>query len=384
LVPGDSDLQSAARRLQTGDVVRDRFRGCMLGGAVGDALGAPVEFITRAEILRRFGSDGIGSYVPAYGRIGAITDDTQMALFTAEGLLRGWVQSCQEGTTDYVVTTAHAYLAWLRTQQNRPNSTPSEGAGHGWLYGHPELHSCRAPGNTCLSALGAMATPGEPAANRSKGCGGVMRMAPVGLFDSALARQFSPEQSFRLGTDLAALTHGHPTGALTAGVLAVLILRLTDGATLDEALALAKGVLGEYPDHDETLQAIERAGALSDAALPHHEAIARLGQGWVAEEALAISIYCALVGRDFREGVILAVNHDGDSDSTGAITGNLLGARDGVGAIPDGWLEALELRSVITEIADDLHDCRNWAAGEPELARAEGKSSRRKYSFQGP
>ena len=98
--------------------------------------------------------------------------------------------------------------------------------------------------------------------------------------------------------------------------------------------------------------------------MPHEEAIARLGQGWIAEEALAISIYCALVARNFKHGVILAVNHDGDSDSTGAIVGNLLGAMHGVKTIPAEWLEPLELRDVITELAEDLYAFKDWAIGE--------------------
>ena len=81
-------------------------------------------------------------------------------------------------------------------------------------------------------------------------------------------------------------------------------------------------------------------------------------------QALAISVYCALVARDFRHGVILAVNHDGDSDSTGAIAGNLLGTVHGVGAIPAAWLEPLELRDVIAELAEDLYSFRNWEIGE--------------------
>jgi len=81
-----------------------------------------------------------------------------------------------------------------------------------------------------------------------------------------------------------------------------------------------------------------------------------LGKGWVAEEALAIGAYCALVATDFVSGVVLAVNHDGDSDSTGSICGNLLGTALGAAAIPAELLEPLEGRSVIEQVADDLFD----------------------------
>lgn len=345
--------------------VLGRFRGCLLGGAVGDALGAPVEFMARNEILARFGPQGITGYAPAYGGLGTITDDTQMTLFTAEGLIRGWVRSCFKGITTYSGVTAHAYLRWLQTQSERPTCDIDFGTNEtGWLFQQPQLHSRRAPGNTCLAALKAMKSLGVPASNTSKGCGGVMRMAPVGLFAWRLRDRELPQEAFRLATELAALTHGHPTGALTGGVLAVLVMALTDGASLLEALATAKACLRAEPDHEETLHAIELAEELATSGLPQEEAIARLGQGWIAEEALAISIYCALVARNFRHGVILAVNHDGDSDSTGSITGNLLGAMLGVKSIPDKWLEPLELRDVITELADDLYAFRDWDIGE--------------------
>lgn len=349
---------------QTQHEVQARFRGCLLGGAVGDALGAPVEFLTKAHVQRRFGPAGITTYAPAYGGLGTITDDTQMTLFTAEGLIRGWVRGCLQGVTSYPAATATAYQRWLTTQDGRTHhDTLVSGSEAGWLIQQPQLHSLRAPGNTCLSALRAAreGNPG-PANNGSKGCGGVMRVAPVGLFswrtDTSIA------DAFRLGVEIAALTHGHPTGTLTAGVLAVLIMGLADGASLSETLAVARTLLRMQPGHAETLDAIEVAEALAAAATAPDRAIARLGQGWTAEEALAISLYCALVARDFREGVILAVNHDGDSDSTGAITGNLLGTWFGVDAIPSQWLTPLELRDVIAELADDLYACKDWKLGD--------------------
>ena len=85
-----------------------------------------------------------------------------------------------------------------------------------------------------------------------------MRVAPVGLFAWRLRQQDSPHDAFRLGAELAALTHGHPTGALTGGVLAVLILALTDGASLPEALVASKAILRSEPGHEETLRAIEQ------------------------------------------------------------------------------------------------------------------------------
>jgi ADP-ribosylglycohydrolase len=127
---------------------------------------------------------------------------------------------------------------------------------------------------------------------------------------------------------------------------------------------LAKTLLRQESQHEDTLLAIQLAEEYSKADIPHEVAISKIGLGWIAEEALAISIYCALVARNFRQGIILAVNHDGDSDSTGSITGNLLGTIYGANAIPHEWLEPLELRNVISELAEDLYVFRSWDIGE--------------------
>ena len=109
------------------------------------------------------------------------------------------------------------------------------------------------------------------------------------------------------------------------------------------------------------------------------KAIAALGHGHVAEEALAIAVYCALVAKDFAHGVLLAVNHDGNSGATGAITGNLLGTLLGEAAIPESWLAPLELRSVLAEIAGDLHAFADWDIGSAPAQAALTSRISRKY-----
>jgi len=338
-----------------------RFRGCLLGGAVGDALGAPVEFLSLAEIRERFGPAGIAEFAPAFGLLGAITDDTQMTLFTAEGLLRATVRWEDRGICHVPSVVRLAYLRWLMTQGFSPHPSQTVMAD-GWLSGIPALKSRRAPGRTCVTALESerFGTVEGPL-NQSKGCGGVMRMAPVGLVAN---------DPFRLGCDLAALTHGHPSGFLAAGCLARLIFGLVRGASLTEALAAARAELVTRPDHAEVEQALAAAVAAAASGPQSAEAVERLGAGWVAEEALAIAVYCSLVHQgDFAAGVRLAVNHGGDSDSTGAIAGNILGTLLGVEAIPAGWLASLELRDEITELADDLQagfrDTEEWRRRYP-------------------
>jgi len=343
---------------------QSRFRGCLLGGAVGDALGAPVEFMSRAQIESAFGPGGIREFAPAYGGCGRITDDTQMTLFTADGLIRAWVAS--HHTEWYVHVPSEvkaAYLRWLLTQGFEPRHEPMpREQSLGWLYGHPELHHARAPGNTCLSSLIEMGEGELRADNNSKGCGGVMRVAPVALAAMAGSEFPRTEWASDRAYEIAAITHGHPSGKIAASALALLVILAAKNEDLRVAARpVLFAYLTEYGEEaNETMRAVDLALSLAESDIDRQTAIAQLGEGWVAEEALAMSFYCALVARDFRDGVTLAVNHDGDSDSTGAITGNILGAKWGVEAIPPTWLGQLEIRDVITEIADDLLTHRGW------------------------
>jgi ADP-ribosylglycohydrolase len=324
--------------------LRERFSGCLLGGAVGDALGAPVEFMNLCEIRDRFGIDGIQDFVPAYGRRGSITDDTQMTLFTAEGMIRSAMRILDRGLCATETVTGRAYHRWLITQGERSPVQDSLTEWPGWLFGHEELHKRRAPGNTCLSALRNAPDVDHPAENDSKGCGAVMRMAPVGLMGERLG--WSYEETMRTGSRLGHLTHGHPSGYLSAGAFAVIVQALLRGVSLPEVAQVALDTLRGHEGHLEVSEALHRALALSTSATPSDKAIRTLGAGWVGEEALAIALYCALVASDLRTGVIMAVNIDGDSDSTGAIAGNLLGTMYGIKAIPSRWSEGVELREV--------------------------------------
>ena len=352
-------------RIPSDSRVRTRFHGCLLGGAVGDALGAPVEFLDLDEIVRVYGEAGIRDYAPAYGKLGAITDDTQMTLFTAEAVLSARIASIQQGQEpDFFRSGAAAYARWLMTQENSrlvaPGNTKSS-----WLLQQKRLFSRRAPGATCLSALQNSRGKVARAMNDSKGCGGVMRIAPVGMyFAYCLNGERHPARVlsniFATGCDLAALTHGHPSGCLSAGALAVIISLMLVGNSLTDAIRAAKEELHKHPSHKEALAAIEKAECLAKSRPRERSALRELGKGFVAEEALAMGLYCALGAKDFEDGVILAVNHSGDSDSTGAITGNLLGSSGGVEAIPERWLAPLELRSTIEAIADDLAAFPEW------------------------
>lgn len=345
----------------------DHYEGCLLGGAVGDALGAPVEFFGLHKIRETFGRDGVAGYAEFGDGAGEFTDDTQMTLFTAEGILRAAHRAMIKGIAGAETEAVYrSYLRWLRTQKAErheinDNNDGDSGSGDGenvrdaedgWLVKEGLLYARRAPGNTCLGALesGRMGKPGVRL-NDSKGCGGVMRVAPAGLayFDDG-------EKAFEMGARFAAITHSHPSGYLPAGLFSAVIAGLVRGDSLMDAVERSLNILKKWDGHEETLWAAERAvnWSMSEPAEP--ETLEKLGGGWVGEEALAISLFCALkFPGDFKRGVLLSVNHGGDSDSTGSIAGNLLGLINGRDAIPAEWIEKLRGREMVETIARDLH-----------------------------
>ena len=279
----------------------------------------------------------------------------------------------------------YAYLRWLHTQEEH-RIKDERRVLTGWLIEHKELFAQRAPGRTCIESLRNVLEIGNPASNNSKGCGGVMRIAPIGMFFQALggsnpgAGSENFQRAFDLGCDAAALTHGHPTGYLAAGVMAALIFDLLGGADLLNAIDHVLPLLKARQSHEETLAALDKVRHLYLSDMASDCAIRQLGGGWIAEEALAIGVYSALKATTFEEGVIMAVNHNGDSDSTGLIAGQLLGAARGVSEIPPRWLAPLELRDVIEEMADDLATVGTWRldyTDEPDASAEEAYYTRR-------
>lgn len=341
--PLSQEARAALARYQT------RVAGCFLGGALGDALGAPVEFDSLAAIRQRHGAAGITRLAEYRGRAGLVTDDTQLTLFTAEGLITAALEGA--GAPANVGPYLHrSYLRWRATQElaGPPEPAPSWLAGQEWLY------DTRDPGNACLSGLssGVAGTLANPVNPDSKGCGAVMRSAPFGLQAGKASADIFGE-----AVSGAVLTHGHPSGYLAAGAFAVIVRALVDGASLADGVAEALTVLRGWPGHEETTAALTAARQAAAAGSPSAETVERLGAGWVAEEALAIGVYAALAfpaPGQARDALVLAVNHSGDSDSTGSVCGNLIGAWHGLDALPADWLAAIEGHAVIRRLAADF------------------------------
>lgn len=352
----------------------DKIRGSMVGGAVGDALGYPVEFICSYEgIQKRYGENGITRldttqwWLPDEEKSckAWISDDTQMTLFTACGLLNA---KAQGKAPKYAI--CEAYLEWYYTQVGRKSSRHKDC----WIGDVPELNNRRAPGNTCMTALQDILRGKDPY-NNSKGCGGIMRTAPVALYGAVWidtpegepleGRISNIKDVDMLAADAAEITHQHPLGWLSSALEAHVIYRIMqkDCPTVDDfKVYLSEGydmLLSLYPNEGA---GITQLRALTDKALglvgssaSDVDNIEAIGEGWVAEETLAIAVYCAVKYFDnFEKAIIASVNHKGDSDSTGAVTGNILGAVVGYDAIPEFFKTDLELHDVILHVADDL------------------------------
>jgi ADP-ribosylglycohydrolase len=183
-----------------------------------------------------------------------------------------------------------------------------------------------------------------------------MRIAPVGLFLHHL-----PELAFRTGCEIAALTHGNPTGYLSAGTMAAIIAEIINNKSIIESVKSALGILVKYDNHDETLSAIEKAIILAEGSDKPSTALKKLGEGWTADEALAMAVYCAIKEQDVKKALIAAVNHDGDSDSTGSICGNIIGTAYGIDLIPKDWIDKIELNPLIFDLSGKLYTLSEYA-----------------------
>ena len=346
------------------NTLQDRIRGSLIGGSIGDALGYPVEFIySFEEIQKQYGERGITRLdtkqhwledTEQSGKA-VVSDDTQMTLFTANGLLNAKKQGI---SLKYGI--CRAYIEWYLTQIGKKSPKYRDC----WLSDVPELNHRRAPGNTCMSSLDDIYRGKDPM-NNSKGCGGVMRIAPIPLY-AAVQDRMSIEEADLLAGEAAEITHQHPLGYISAALMSHVIYRLArDIEPTQESMKryivegvdmIRKHYKAYHNDVVRMAELAERAIFLLDNGKTDLENIGHLGEGWTGEEALAIALYCALKHFDsFEDAMIAAVNHGGDSDSTGAVTGNILGAAIGYEAIPQFYKDDLEMHDLILHMADDLY-----------------------------
>ncbi|MHC6593019.1 ADP-ribosylglycohydrolase family protein [Arthrobacter sp. C152] len=323
--------------------LKSRIHGCLLGGALGDAAGYAVQ----REL------DGPGRF----------TDDTQLTLYTVDGLVEALEWANAGVGADVNACLWLAYLRWLAGQGG--DAGPSAPVPQPrWIDGNEVLRERRDPEPDCISGLatGEMGTAARPVNPTSKGRGTVMRSAPFGLVP-----HIAPDAVYKLSADAAALTHGHPSARQSAGIFSLLIHRLVSGEDVRAAAAAVTAHAAALPDASPELpQRLEAALRLADTAGAGAEGLVEaLGGGEAAEEALAVALYSVLAtlprdggeaepSRHFSDAVALAVGHGGGQDTAGALAGNILGARYGEDCLPGQWLQALEGADVVRGMADQL------------------------------
>ncbi len=385
--------------------LRDIFMGCILGGAFGDALGYPIEFLNWRGIREKYGPKGVQNW-NTYGRR-LISDDTQMTLYTMDALSTGIFRVHYKGIggeiTEYI---GMGYLDWYAGQAGMmecPNHSRFAP-----LFELPGVNAWRAPGNACMSALREiyaarkeqmvpfMAVVDRPV-NKSKGCGGVMRVAPLGLMLQNCWKYFGKRSPAEAARQAAAITHGHPLGFLPAAFLGQLIydirrarrdtqtrdfghgiITTAQKHTLSEIVTeTVRWFLAEYPCAETTqlIDLITKARIKAIDGGDDVKIIEEIGGGWVGDEALAIAIYaCERYPDDFPAAMRCAVNHSGDSDSTGSIAGNILGAYLGFAKMDEQLQEAgmdirdIELFSEMTQLIERALHATGWPedAQEPK------------------
>ena len=308
----------------------DRFRGCILGLAVGDALGHPTEFIASLEgIKRRYGPEGIKDFAGVGGHPpGTFTDDTQMTI----GVLRALVRKGHAPLDELMRVMGEELVAWSHHRENN-----------------------RAPGGTCLTGCQNFELTRDwrrSGVKQSKGCGAAMRAAPVGLFCD------DDEQLVRLAAAQSVLTHSHPTGIASSVAAAAAVAHVARRHSLDGLLDFviscvercdeklfvelgASPALAAKVGNREQLAMLEKTKAvLGEEA---EDVCKLLGGAWVGEEAVATALWCVLKANgDFEGAVRRGANSSGDSDSIATIAGSIAGALMGARAIDSRFLSQLE------------------------------------------
>lgn len=347
---------------------RDRIRGAMIGCAAGDALGYPVEALSEAAIVERYGLRGITDYDLDENGTAHFTADTQLMLLSANGILFAHTRGALRGIMAPVYTYFPGfYMDWYRLQTEKQPRR----ARCGWINAYPALSAKSALSPTVVKVAASVkfGSMDEPI-NDSKGSACLLRAVPIGL-----SYFRDPTRILDLGANTAALTHGHELAWMSSAALALIVSHIIHTElSITEAVKKTLPVLNEtFPDSREAVNELSRtirsAVSLATSASSDLDAIHALGKGWVADEALAIGILCALRHEnDIAGAMTFAANHGGNSSTTAAIAGMLVGARIGFNAIPDRFVDRLELVDVILELADDVTtDCPmyDWGPSNP-------------------
>ena len=337
---------------------KSAYRGCLLGMAIGDAMGYPVDTKDISQIRTDYGPNGILGYDLVNG-YADITSHTQLAAFSANGLLLGMTRGQVYGRMGPYVRYAHvAQREWAIGQ--RRYDQPSR--NHCWTFLVPEFRRRHCTDTRMVEILnrdrpGTMENPVNSYDNPAS----IASAVSAALFASMI--KLDQEEADRLGAESIALTYGSPLAFLPGAVIVHLITRSLQNREMklpelvEEAIQALDDQFGrEYRQTAQVISLIRQAIALSkDFSILPVDAMEKLRCDTGAE-VLAGAIYAALIyERDFDSAMIVAVNHSGRSTAVGAIAGAILGVRMGEEELPEFYLEGLEILPVIRNLADDLY-----------------------------
>ena len=337
---------------------RSAYRGCLLGLAIGDAMGYPVDTKNISQIRSDYGPNGLMGYDLVNG-YADITSHTQLAAFTANGLLLGLTRGQVYGKMGPYVRYAHvAQKEWAIGQRryDQPNRN------HCWTFLVPEFRRRHCTDTRIVEILnrekfGTLETP----INNYDNPVAIATAVSAAVF--AVTVKMGQEEADRLGAEIIALTYGNPLAFLPGAVIVHLITKCLRerqrplAELVEEAIVVLDDLFGrEFRQTAQVIALMRQAVALSKNfdILPA-DAMEQLHCDSGAE-VLAGALYAALIyEKDFDSAMIVAVNHSGRSAATGAIAGAILGARLGEGVLPDFYLDGLEILPVIRSLADDLY-----------------------------
>lgn len=341
---------------------RSAFRGCLLGLAIGDAMGYPADTKTYPQLLEDYGPYGLQGFDEVNG-YADVSSHTQLAAFTANGLLLGQTRIQVRDINPPPPLAKYVGLAqkeWATGQRRYDQPTRT----HCWIFKNQDMRLRRCTDTRMVETLtrNNLEDLGTPKIyiNSYDNPASIATAVAVSLF--ADPGKIPQEQIDRLGAECVALTYGNPLAFLPGAVVAHLISRcLRDHKTPlaelieDAVLALERQFSREYRQVKDITKAVRKAIALAESrSMDPVKAMEKLKCDSGAE-VLAGAVYAALLCEDdFDRAMVVAVNHSGHSAAVGSLVGAILGARNGVEELPDFYLESLVITPILKELADDL------------------------------
>ena len=308
----------------------DKSMGILYGLAIGDALGKPTEFISLPEIKKSYGEKGIIELPdPAF-----FTDDTQMSILIAEALSK----SGNDDIESTMLDIKDGFVKWVYSDD--------------WFNG--------GAGHTCTQGVLNMKKGvhwSESGIVGSKGCGSAMRAAPIGYF-----YQNNVGKLREVAHASGICTHNHPTADAACIGAAYLVKLALDGVDpsdmIYDLLDFTENISSEW---EISMLQVKHCLDWSD----EEKALEYLGEGWVGEEAVALALYCFLrYPDDYKKVIIRAANTNGDSDSIACIAGAISGAYLGVENIPKHWIDVIEKKEYLKDLATRI---TNWRIKNEEF-----------------